>query len=173
MHTARANQFVTWGVHSDVGVGYATVPTSIINDALFRMSGQFDEHGLRLPVSGSLCPTCGPNQTHYPHTILTYIKHGGQTFAEIARPMVEYPMPSELGLGFFFDEMDFTRVGTSATEALVTRALWLPARLLQIHAISSVINLAPGIGGIASNIYRAWNIAALHASHIQYYLNRI
>ncbi len=173
LHSSRVKQFVTWGVHSDVGGGYATSPTAIIKDALYMMRSELELHGINLAPVGTRCFSCGPKQTHYPHSIVTYIKHGGQTYGEIARPMVEYPMVGELGLAFFYDEMDFRRVGVSQAEALFTRAMWIPARAIQINTIGSLINLTPGIGGIASTAYRAWNLAALYASHIQYYINRL
>jgi RHS repeat-associated protein len=173
LHSKRATQWVTWGVHSDVGGGYATAPTAIIKDSLYYMHASLASRGLTIPPTGQACLACGPKSTHYPHPILTYIKHGGQTFGEIARPMVEYPMPGELGMAFFFDEMNFRRVGTSELEALAIRTLWIPSRVFQIYVLSQFINLTPAIGGIASTGYKAWNLAALHASHIDYYLNRI
>lgn len=173
LHARRAYQEVTWGVHSDVGGGYATDPLAIIQDALYKMRRQFQSQGMRMEEVGISCPLCNGQTTHHPHPLKTYLQHGGQTFGEIGRPMVEYPMSGELGLAFFFDEMNFSRVGMTAAEARAAQTIWIPMRISQIYNLAEEFVQIPFVGRAVTATYMAWNLGALHQSHIFYALNRI
>jgi RHS repeat-associated protein len=173
LHTRRAYQEVTWGVHSDVGGGYGTDPLAIIQDALYKMRRQFQSQGLMMAETGIPCSLCNGKTTHHPHPLKTYMQHGGQTYGEIGRPMVEFPMSGELGLAFFFDEMNFSRVGMTAAEARAAQTIWIPMRISQIYNLAEEFVQIPLVGRAVTATYMAWNLGALHQSHIYYALNRI
>ena len=91
---------------------------------------------------------------------------------ELGRPMVEHPMPGELGLAFFAETMDLRRVGITRAEANAVMANWIPAKMDEFHSHADLVSDIPIVQYLGP-VYVAWNLAALHASHIHFWVNRI
>ncbi|XZE55261.1 putative Ig domain-containing protein [Planctomycetaceae bacterium SH139] len=172
LHSRRAKQRVTYGLHSDVGGGYGTAPLQLIQDALFQFHDIHTNAGLALDPVGVPCPLCDGDDSHYPHSADTYLKQGGKTMGELGRPMVEHPMPGELGLAFFAEAMDLRRVGITRAEANAVMANWIPAKMDEFHSHADLVSDIPIVQYLGP-VYVAWNLAALHASHIHFWVNRI
>lgn len=176
----RVTQKAFWGMHGDVGGGYAS-GQELSYHTLWWMSKRVINHLPKFENSGIECASCGRDSGHYPHPKWSYVWNLGRTLGELARPTTEHPMLGTLAMAFFYSDIDFKTVGAEIVGATTVMLAYVPLYIAftDFYAYSmAFLGSAFGpwgtyIGTGAGAVYRITSYASLHLSLLQYVLNKL
>lgn len=176
----RVTQKAFWGMHGDVGGGYAS-GQALSYHTLWWMSKRVINHIATFENSGKECASCGRESSHYPHPKWSYVWNLGRTLGELARPTTEHPMLGTLAMAFFYSDIDFKTVGAEIVGATTVMLAYVPLYIAftDFYAYSmAFLGSAFGpwgtyIGTGAGAVYRITSYASLHLSLLQYVLNKL
>lgn len=177
--TNRVTQKAFWGMHGDIGGGYADKQQLAMHslwwmsNRVIRQLSDFENHGVE-------CETCDRDDSHYPHPATKYILHFGRSLGELMRPATEHPMPGTLALAYFYSDIDFTTVGAEAIGATGVALAYIPLYIAftDLYASAFVAGVSfyyPPAAYYASALgaaYRQIHYATLYLSVLQFYINR-
>jgi RHS repeat-associated protein len=178
--SGRIAQKAFWGMHGDVGGGYAE-RQDLSKYTLWWISNRVIRRLPNFENRGTECLSCDRDSSHYPHPPLTYIMHGGKSLGELMRPTTEHPMLGTLALAYFFSDIDFSMVGAEAIGASVAALAYIPLYIAFTDFFANAAVFAATVfyppaayytSGLAA-AYRQTHYALLYMSMLQYYINRI
>lgn len=168
----RVTQKAFWGMHGDVGGGYAH--NQILSyHTLWWMSDRIKSKYPDFPSLGRQCIQCSELDSHFPHNELVYLKNLGRSLNGIYRSTTEHPMPGVLAMSFFLNEIDVEGVGIDKNANVFDEALYLAYYFTSTNLISATLTFIPYYGLALARGYDAYHYAALYFSYIFGLINRL
>ena len=171
-NSKRVTQKAFWGMHGDVGGGYAH--NQILSyHTLWWMSDRVISKHPDFPNLGRQCIQCSQLDSHFPHDEWVYFKNFGRSLSGIYRSTTEHPMPGVLAMSFFLDDIDVDGVGVDRFTYVFDQSLYLVHYAASTYLLSVPLTFIPYFGVAISRGYDAYHLAALYFSYIYGFINRI